>query len=61
MCYISVMAKTNDIVAKAYAKRDKEIVRLHKAKWTLREIGALFDISYERVRQILDKHVKGAR
>jgi len=47
------MEKANDIVAKAYAKRDKEIVRLHKAKWTLREIGQMFDLSYERVRQIL--------
>ena len=55
------MAKQNDIVAKAYAKRDKEIVRLHKAKWTLREIGALFDLSYERVRQILNQFVKDAR
>jgi len=49
------MGKTNDIVAKAYAKRDKEIARLHKAKWTLREIGAMFDLSYERVRQILQR------
>lgn len=54
------MAKTN-IVAKAYAKRDMEIVRLHKAKWTLREIGALFDLSYERVRQILKRYVRVAK
>lgn len=55
------MAKTNNIVAKAYAKRDTEIVRLHKAKWTLREIGALFDLSYERVRQILSDKKRPAK
>lgn len=53
------MAKHNDIVAKAYAKRDKEIVRLHKANWTLREIGVLFDLSHERVRQIIEKLENG--
>lgn len=62
MCYISLMDKSNNIVAKAYAKRDKEIVRLHKAEWTLREIGAMFGLSYERVRQILEKQlVKGTK
>jgi DNA-directed RNA polymerase sigma subunit (sigma70/sigma32) len=56
------MTRKKDIVAKAYAERDKEIVRLHKAKWSLREIGQMFDLSYERVRQILDKQsVKGVK
>ena len=56
-----LMVQKKDIVAKAYAERDREIVRLHKAKWSLREIGQMFDLSYERVRQILDKHIKGAK
>ena len=55
------MDKTKQIIAKAYAKRTNEIVRLHKDKWTLRAIGARFGLSYERVRQILDKHVKGVK
>ena len=62
ICYLSFMEKTNSIVAKAYAKRDKEIGRLYKAKWTLREIGAMFGLSYERVRQILNtQKVGGAK
>lgn len=56
-----LMVQKKDIVAKAYAERDKEIVRLHKAKWSLREIGQMFDMSYENVRLILKKYVRGAK
>jgi len=55
------MANKKDIVAKAYAERDKEIVRLHKAKWSLREIGQMFDMSYENVRLILKKNKRSAK
>jgi DNA-directed RNA polymerase sigma subunit (sigma70/sigma32) len=34
-------------------RRREEIVRLREISWTLKEIGEKFDISAERVRQIL--------
>ena len=36
--------------------RDKMIVRHRATGWTLSQIGAKFGLSYERVRQICEKH-----
>lgn len=38
---------------KEIERRRAEIVLLRQAKWTLKEIGSKFDISAERVRQVL--------
>ncbi len=36
-------------------KRDRQAVRLKKKGFTLRKIGDMLGISYERVRQICDE------
>ena len=36
-------------------KRENRILKMYLAKMTLRAIGAEFNISYERVRQIVNR------
>lgn len=38
--------------------REKKIVSYYKSHMTLREIGSIFNISYERVRQIISRFEK---
>lgn len=47
--------------ARIYKERDAEIVRLRELGRTLAEIGDLYGISAERVRQILQQEEDRAR
>lgn len=46
---------------KGIGQRQKEIVDLRHQKWTLKQIGDKFQISAERVRQILEAAAKAGQ